>query len=280
MWTNLEPTQELACAKVNLSLHVTGRRPDGYHMLDSHVVFPQIGDVITYEASKTLGLTLDGPFAVDLGAGVDNLVLAAAELIGCAGAALHLEKNLPVASGIGGGSSNAAATLRLLSRALHLPMPGLAQVLSLGADVPVCLSARPQRMQGIGEILSPIPVSQEFWLVLVNPGVPLRTAQIFAGLETVHNPCCDPWPETRNTKELADFLRGQRNDLQAIAEALCPAVTAVLMALEQSGAMLARMSGSGATCFGLFENAEASLAASDMIRKAMPGWWVAAGPVR
>jgi 4-diphosphocytidyl-2C-methyl-D-erythritol kinase len=167
---------ELAPAKVNLALHVTGRRPDGYHLLDSLVAFPAIGDRVEAEPAAGLSLTLDGPFARDLGAGPDNLVLRAAQLIRPEGkgAAIRLVKSLPVASGIGGGSSDAAAALRLLARLWEVPLPPAEQLAALGADVPVCLRAMPQRMQGIGERLTPVELPP-FWIVLANPGFPVAT---------------------------------------------------------------------------------------------------------
>jgi 4-diphosphocytidyl-2-C-methyl-D-erythritol kinase len=280
MWTDLGNGQELAPAKINLTLHVTGRRPDGYHMLDSYVVFPRIGDVLSYEPSSRLGLTLGGPFGIDLGVDENNLVLRAAEFLGVQEAALHLDKRLPIASGIGGGSSDAAATLRLLARVLDRPLPPTGETVALGADVPVCLLPMAQRMRGIGEDVSPLPDCPQVWLVLVNPGVPVSTPEIFRRLEQVHNAPCAPWPSMSTAGDLVAFLKSQRNDMQSAAEALCPPISDVLSALEHSGAALARMSGSGATCFGLFETENAALGAADQLRAERPMWWVTAGPIR
>ena len=272
----------LAPAKVNLCLHLCGRRPDGYHLLDSLVVFPAVGDLLEAEPAPTLSLTICGPFADGLSSGADNLVLrAAAALAGhhgiAAGAALRLTKNLPLASGIGGGSSDAAAALRLLSRLWGVAVPeGLA--LSLGADVPVCCAApRPMRMQGIGERLSPAPRLPSFWLVLANPLVAVPTGAVFAGIKDCSPPPAPPAPKVGFDRfdPFVGWLAQQRNDLQASAAALCPAIGEVLAAL--SGAPVARMSGSGATCFAVLEKEDQAIALADRLRPR--GWWVAAAPV-
>jgi 4-diphosphocytidyl-2-C-methyl-D-erythritol kinase len=273
---------ELAPAKVNLALHVTGRRPDGYHLLDSLVVFPAIGDLVEAEPAGVLSLTLDGPFARDLGAGPDNLVLRAAQLIRPPGqgAAIRLVKSLPVASGIGGGSSDAAAALRLLARLWNVRLPTAERLAILGADVPVCLRTTPQRLQGIGERVTPVDLPP-FWIVLANPGFPLSTPAVFAGLTRRDNTPLPDLPARFGTPEaLFAWLGRSRNDLEAPAIALQPAIARVLDALAaQTGCRLARMSGSGATCFGLFDGEPAALATADTLRRAQPGWWIAAGPV-
>ncbi|NNU79629.1 4-(cytidine 5'-diphospho)-2-C-methyl-D-erythritol kinase [Halovulum dunhuangense] len=272
----------LAQAKVNLCLHVTGRRPDGYHMLDSLVVFPGIGDRLSIEPSSRLSLTIGGPFGLDLSADADNLVLRAAALMPGAAAAILLEKNLPVASGIGGGSADAAAALLGLHRALDLPLPDAGAVLALGADVPVCLAAQPTRMRGIGEVLEPVPALPPFWMVLANPGIACPTPLVFRRLEKVHNPGLGTLPDSfPDTAALFDWLAGTRNDLEAPAVALVPQIGVALKALAgQAGCRLARMSGSGATVFGLFETMAPALAAAAALRSAHPGWWVAAAPVK
>jgi 4-diphosphocytidyl-2-C-methyl-D-erythritol kinase len=272
---------EFAPAKVNLALHVTGRRADGYHLLDSLVVFPRIGDVVEAEPAKALSLVIDGPYASALTAGPDNLVLRAARRVIVRGksAALRLVKNLPVAAGLGGGSADAAATLRLLGRFWQVPPPPLAYLLSLGADVPVCLGARPARMSGIGEELAPAEVPA-CWLVLCNPGVPVATAAVFARLASPASPPMPPLPPMADAVALAAFLAAQRNDLEAPARAVAPAIGAALAALAAApGCLLARMSGSGATCFGLFAAAAGAEAAAAGIAAAEPGWWVTAAPV-
>jgi 4-diphosphocytidyl-2-C-methyl-D-erythritol kinase len=271
---------ELAPAKVNLALHVTGRRPDGMHLLDSVVVFPRLGDLIEAEPAAALTLSVAGPFARDLSAGPDNLVLRAALLLDPrGGAALRLTKSLPVASGVGGGSADAAATLRLLARLWQAPLPSPRATLALGADLPVCLMGRPCRMSGIGERLQPLALPP-FWIVLANPGASLATAAVFAGLAARENPPLPEPPAFPSAPALFDWLAAQRNDLEAPARALAPAIADALAALAaQPGCRLARMSGSGATCFGLFPAEAPALAAAAALRRARPDWWVAAAPV-
>lgn len=268
---------ELAPAKVNLALHVTGRRPDGYHLLDSLVVFPALGDRLEAEPGSGLSLTIDGPFGSDLDAGPANLVPRAAALLRTGqGAALRLTKQLPVASGIGGGSADAAATLRLLSRLWSCPLPSAEAVLALGADVPVCLAGRACRMQGIGETLTPLALPR-FWIVLANPGVPVSTGAVFSGLAYRDNPPLEPAAAFADAPALFDWLARQRNDLEPPAVAHVPAIGATLAALRaQPACRLARMSGSGATCFGLFAGEAPALAAADALCRAQPGWWVRA----
>lgn len=266
---------EFAPAKINLALHVTGRRADGYHLLDSLVVFAKIGDTVAARPSTTLSLTLEGPFAKGLSIGEDNLVLQAARLAR-AEAELRLIKNLPIASGIGGGSADAAATLRLLSRLTGQTIPEGDAVLSLGADVPVCLASRSCRMSGIGEMIEPLELP-EFWLVLVNPGVPVPTGAVFGGLSSRENPPLDPLAGIARIDGLVEYLGRARNDLEAPARRTQPVIAAVLNALKsQSGCRIARMSGSGATCFGVFCSAADAEAAAASIRRAELDWWVAA----
>ncbi len=274
---------ELARAKVNLFLHLRGRRADGYHLLDSLAVFPAVGDRLAARAAAALSLRVTGPFGPALAGEPDNLVLRAARALAAAhgitaGAALHLEKQLPVASGIGGGSSDAAAALRLLSRMWGVAIPdGLA--LGLGADVPVCLAApSPQLMAGIGEQLVPAPPLPPFWIVLANPGAGVATGAVFAAVERRENPPGQrPRGRIATFADLAAWLDCQRNDLEAAAISVCPAIAQVLAAL--SDAPLARMSGSGATCFALHGDEASARAQADRLRHAEPGWWVVAAAV-
>ena len=271
---------ERAPAKVNLSLHVTGRRADGYHLLDSLVVFAGAHDVVSARAADTLSLELAGPFAAALSTDPDNLVLRAARALAAScsmapRAALRLEKHLPVASGIGGGSSDAAATLRVLARLWGVEVRPEAMrdiAARLGADVPVCLDRAPRVMQGVGEVLRPAPLLPGCGLVLVNPGQALATQAVFrARTGGFSRPARwpDRWPDAAS---MAAGLADCTNDLQAAAVALCPAVGEVLTALAGVyGCELARMSGSGATCFGLFASAEAAARAAAGL--ARPGWW-------
>ncbi len=260
---------EDAPAKLNLALHVTGRRGDGYHLLDSLVAFAAVGDRVALQPGP-LGLRIDGPFGAALTADGDNLCLRAARLAGGA-AQIRLTKNLPVASGIGGGSADAAAVLRGLARMGH-PLPDAAH--RLGADVPVCIASDPARMQGIGEIVTPVPRLPSVPLVLVNPGVAVATPQVFAAMDRRDNP---PLPQVTRFADLAaliGWLSVTRNDLQAPAQQIAPVIGTVLSALTATGAAFARMSGSGATCFGLYPTPGAAQIAADALTQ--HGWWAVA----
>lgn len=276
--------RESAPAKVNLYLHLCGQRADGYHLLESLAVFPDVGDVLHAAPADTLSLTICGPCAEGLSTGEDNLVLQAARGLARsrgkdAGAALHLEKHLPVASGIGGGSSDAAAALRALCRLWDCTGPKDLAV-SLGADVPVCLEAsRPTLMRGIGDRLSSVPALPAMAIVLVNPREEVPTGAVFAGVEDRSPPPGPRIPASgfATFGGFADWLRQQRNDLQPSAERICPAISRVLSGLSE--APVARMSGSGATCFGLFPDLDEAERAARTIQRAYPNWWVVAADV-
>ena len=277
--------RESAPAKVNLFLHVLGRRADGYHLLDSLAVFAAVGDRLTATPADALSLGLTGTFGAALTAEPDNLVLRAARALAEAaglrtGAQLELEKRLPVASGIGGGSADAAAALRLLARlwGVRTGTVDLAAIAAgLGADVPVCLAATPARMGGVGAALAPAPALSSFVLALVNPGVPEATAAVFgarAGAFSAPATLPQAWADA--AAMAADLAALTRNDLEPPARALCPPVDAALAALAATpGCLLARMSGSGATCFGVFARPEDAAAAAPGL--ARPGWWVWGG---
>lgn len=272
---------EFAPAKINLSLHVTGRRADGYHLLDSLVIFADIGDRVHLAPAPALLLSVTGPRAAGVPGDARNLVWKAAALMGAEarGVAITLEKHLPAAAGIGGGSSDAAATLRGLARLWGVALPPAAEVLALGADVPVCLAPGPLRMRGIGAEVTPAPALPKLGLVLVNPGVEVPTAAVFAALARRDGP---PMPEALpnwpDAPALAAWLASQRNDLEPPARALAPEIGATLAALAQTpGCLLARMSGSGATCFGLYASRAAAERAARALSQVQPGWWVAAG---
>jgi len=274
---------EAGPAKVNLFLHVTGKRADGYHELDSLVVFAGAADALRADPAEALSLTLDGPFGAALEAEPDNLVLRAARALAVAagrpaGVRLTLQKNLPVASGIGGGSADAAACLRLLGRLWGVtPAPEIA--LSLGADVPVCLAGRPARMAGVGERLTAAPALPACGMVLVNPGAALRTADVFRARTPAFSAPARLPEGWSDAPSMAGDLAALGNDLEAPAIGLCSAIGDVLAALRAvPGCLLSRMSGSGATCFGLFADpAEAARAAAALRR---PGWWSWGGAVR
>jgi 4-diphosphocytidyl-2-C-methyl-D-erythritol kinase len=279
-----EAVFEDAPAKINLCLHVTGRRPDGYHLLDSLVVFAGVGDRVTVSAGQGLTLDIIGPEGDALqGTGPDNLVLRAARAMGVADASLTLWKALPVASGIGGGSADAAATLRVLARWAGRPLPSADQVLAMGADVPVCLSGQPARMQGVGEVLAPLPPLPKLWCVLVNPRVAAPTPPVFAALTSRQNPGAPEVPvgALRSAADFAGWLAGAtRNDLVPPALTVAPMLAGVQAALaETTGCLLARMSGSGGTHFGLYAAEATALAAAQTVRAAHPGWWIVAAPV-
>jgi 4-diphosphocytidyl-2-C-methyl-D-erythritol kinase len=273
-----------APAKVNLTLRVTGRRADGYHQLDSLVVFAGIGDRLTVRPASALSLTVTGPFGAGLAGEGDNLVLRAARRLAEATGidphgALTLDKTLPVASGIGGGSSDAAAALRLLAEFWQVSLPETAMhqlALGLGADVPVCLARRPARMAGIGEVLSPVPALPTLGMVLINPNIACPTAAIFraraaagAGFSSADAVPGEGWS---TAQALAAALGGSGNDLEVPAMSVAPVIGSVLAAIAgQPGCLLARMSGSGATCFGLFPDAAAAVRAAEAIL--VEGWW-------
>jgi 4-diphosphocytidyl-2-C-methyl-D-erythritol kinase len=283
------PLVARAPAKVNLTLRVLGRRADGYHELESLVVFADCGDRLTFTPGSALSLTLSGATASEAGVDADNLVLKAARTLAARMpdlilGAFHLEKNLPVAAGLGGGSSDAAAALRLIAQAnkLALDNPHLqAAARATGADVPVCLDPRPRLMRGIGEQLSqPLPLPQ-LPAVLVNPGVALATKHVFAGWKTSARPAA-PFDlkavaRLASSDQLLQMLQTQPNDLEAPAVGLQPVIADVLTVLRGlAGCQLARMSGSGATCFGLLASAANADAAAEIVHAKSPNWWAQA----
>jgi 4-diphosphocytidyl-2-C-methyl-D-erythritol kinase len=284
-----------ARAKVNLTLRVVGRRVDGYHDLESVVAFCDCADRLTLEPAPELSLTTTGPRAQDCGDAADNLVLKAARLLGervpgFAAGRFTLDKVLPVAAGIGGGSADAAAALRLLARANNLSLddPRLIEVARLtGADVPVCVSSRACVMTGVGETLLPLAFPK-MPCVLVNPRVAVATKDVFAALGLRHGELrvgvadvirAPAWPDGDGSLERwIEQLTGGSNDLEAPARRLQPVIGEVLATLQcADGARLARMSGSGATCFAIFEDAADAQRAAQAIERKQPQWWVYAG---
>lgn len=277
---------EFAAAKVNLALHVTGRREDGYHLLETLVVFCDVGDIVTVgrPGPGRDEFALSGPHGGELDDGGNNLVLRARNalrsVIGRRAAspiAIALEKNLPVSSGIGGGSADAAATLRALARHWQAKDVDLAAVATtLGADVPMCLRSEPALATGTGEVLTPLAGLPPLHLVIVNPGVPVSTPAVFARLQTCANPPLPPLPAIGDARDLADYLQRTRNDLAGPARQIVPAIGNVLDALDATGPLMARMSGSGATCFGLYLDADSAARAAGALRKTEPAWYVRA----
>lgn len=275
--------RQFAPAKVNLALHVTGRRTDGYHLLDSVVVFADMGDWLEIVPDTTLSLQVTGPRAAGVPTDGRNLVLQAAALFPQArGAAITLEKHLPHAGGIGGGSADAAAALRGLAALWGQPLPDAAAVLGLGADLPVCVSGRPSRMAGIGEVLTPLPPLPPLYLVLVNAGVAVPTGPVFKGLARVDNPGLPAMPD-RGWTDAGDFaawLGDTRNDLEPPARRNVSVIDDVITAIGDSDdCLIARMSGSGGTCFGLFATEAAARAAAVALSADHPDWWVQAAAI-
>jgi len=265
--------RRFAPAKVNLFLHVTGKRPDGYHLLDSLAVFPNVGDWVTAALGAELSLTMSGPFGAALQAEPNNLILRAARALGRDhGAALELEKHLPIASGIGGGSADAAAALLALRNLWGLTTPLHNIALALGADVPVCLESRAARMSGIGESLLPAPQMPEFGMVLVNPGIAVPTPAVFRARTGTFSPPAALPAAWDNAAAMAADLAALTNDLETPAITIAPVIADVLAAITAlPGCLLARMSGSGATCFGIF--ATPDQAATQAKNLTEPGWW-------
>lgn len=269
-----------APAKINLTLHVTGRRSDGYHMLDSLVAFADIGDEITAAPWTETSLTVSGPMSEGVPTDASNLVVQAARLLDPnKSASLHLTKVLPPASGIGGGSSDAAATLRALSKLWDVPLPAPQETVSLGADLPVCLRPLAQRMSGIGEELTLLPSLPPCDILLVNPRVHVATPSIFKALTSRDNPpMLQELPRWNSVQELAEWLKTQRNDLEQPAITLAPVIAKALEALAGTDALFSRMSGSGATCFALFPpDSPSTEKAAQEIKVNHPDWWVQTG---
>lgn len=281
----------IAPAKINLYLHVLGRNPDGLHALDSLVVFTELGDLVSVRPDQTLALEVSGPFANSIGPAANNLVMRAAKALAQEagiqdpGARIELVKNLPPASGLGGGSSDAAAAIRLLSRLWNItldPERAMLLALSLGADVPVCLFAAPAHVRGIGEQITPAPTPPPMYALLANPGIELPTGLVFEALAGRFGAAATPMPPGfRNSADFARWLGALRNDLQAPAIELAPQIGAVLDALgAQAGCLLARMSGSGATCFGLFAIEARMRAAALALKRRRPALWLAPAKIR
>ncbi len=271
-----------ARAKLNLFLHVGTRRADGFHGLASWAAFAEFGDDLAAAPADAVTLDIDGPFAAALPPSTDNIVLAAAAALGQGrGAAIRLTKRLPVASGIGGGSADAAAALHLLNElwGLQTPPSDLFHLAAeLGSDVPVCVYNRSALMTGRGELLAPGPDLPPLPVVLANPGVAVSTAAVFAQLSQRSGAVLARMPEAVTDPEhLAAILKPTRNDLEAPARQIAPQIGAALAALrDQPGILMARMSGSGATCFGLAADDAAASAAALALKRARPDWWVAA----
>ena len=280
-----EPLLEKACAKINLTLRVLGRREDGYHELESLVAFTDFADKLDLEPGQPEGLDISGPFAAACGAGADNLVLKAAaalrERVGCLKSGRFLlDKRIPVAAGIGGGSADAAAALRLLARANDLAPddPRLqSAALAAGADVPVCLESRPRVMRGVGDLLSPPVIMPPLPALLVNPRVALATRDVFAAFAGSEGSKTQVSIPPREREAAIDFLARYGNDLTQTAVRCAPVITEVLMTLRAlPGVRLARMSGSGPTCFALFRSPGGASEEARRLQAERKDWWVQA----
>jgi 4-diphosphocytidyl-2-C-methyl-D-erythritol kinase len=277
--------QAAARAKINLYLHITGRRSDGYHLLDSLIAFAALGDTVEVYGSDDLSLVVEGPFAAAVPHGGENLVLRAAQALADAAgvkarARIRLVKRLPAASGIGGGSADAAATLKALGRLWNVRpcRDDLERIaLALGADVPVCLRGVPSFVGGIGEEMVPAPALPDISMVLANPGVAVATADVFGRRSGAFSQPARFQTAPADAGALAVLLAERRNDLTRAAVRLAPVIAELLAHLSRlPGVLLARMSGSGATGFALFADAASAEAAAAELRAAQPAWWVAA----
>lgn len=275
-------TREIARAKINLDLRVCRRRDDGYHDLDSLVVFADFGDQLIFAPADELMLTIEGPFAAALAHEQDNFVLKAARRLASSigrspDVRIVLKKHLPVASGIGGGSADAAAALRGLIRFWDCSMAigdlvPLAE--SLGADVPVCLGSRPTRMTGIGECLTPFDLPEPLSMLLINPGTPVATPAVFKDLDHMSGARMSMIPGG-DAGSFQRLLQESTNDLEAPAKRVAPVIDEVLEALTgQPGCFLARLSGSGATCFGMYQDRQSVIDAENRVREDHPDWWI------
>ncbi len=266
-----------APAKINLTLHVTGQRDDGYHLLDSLVMLTDVGDQVTVEKAAQTRLTVVGPMAAGVPSDRSNLVVRAAELLGVT-AKITLEKSLPAMAGIGGGSSDGAATIRALCALYDLPIPCAEALAALGADVPVCMEPELVRMRGIGDEIDHLDTPPDWPMILVNPRVSVSTPEVFSAMSVRGNPLMtEPFPDWSDFDSTIFWLSEQRNDMQGAAIELQPVIGQVLAELSQTeGCALARMSGSGATCFAIYKTASERDAALEGLRHRNPDWWCVA----
>jgi len=278
------PNRITAKAKINLALHITGIRGDGYHLLDSLVTFADIGDVLQFTPNDDYKLSIAGPEGQSLSSESNNLISQAALALFNGNPTLckvhiSLAKNLPVASGIGGGSADAAATLIGLNSFFNLSKTAgdLTRIgLTLGADVPMCLAGHPLRAQNIGELITPVKLPP-FFIVLANPRLHVSTPNVFLRLKQKNNPALAGFPQSADQASWINWLAEQRNDLQVPACGIAPEISTCLEMLEQSGALFVRMSGSGATCFGIYQDEAAALRGQSYIEAKQASWWVRSG---
>ena len=270
--------EEKGYAKINLALHVTGIQEDGYHILDSIVVFTDIFDRLFIKRAVENRLTLTGEFAELINI-KKNSILQACKLFenGVTDRfSINLEKNLPIGAGLGGGSADAAAVIRFITNNCRHPMPSSEAISKIGADTPACVLSVASRVGGIGEIVTPIDISAiDLWIVLVNPGIFVSTGSIFEEVTEKYNEPLEPFIDLRSTDQFIDYLKRQRNDLQAIAIKKYPEIKQVLNTIEETqDVLLSRMSGSGSTCFGLYRSKEIAKKAANHITKKSNKWWI------
>lgn len=276
-----------APAKINLTLHVTGQRKDGYHLLDSLVMFAGVGDVLTLTPAAENELTVSGPESKGVPTDARNLVMqVASTLWQDQPHEIHLEKNLPAAAGIGGGSADAAACFRGLSLLMQHSDPAfdakqfadraMRDLLNVGADIPMCMASKPARIGGIGDQIEVLDAAPKLAILLVNPRISVPTPSVFAALKNRTNPAMTDMPsDISNTSAFIDWLSEQRNDLEPAAISQAPAIATTLTQIGQtSGCLLARMSGSGATCFGLYQTTREADEAARQIEEFDADWWV------
>jgi len=272
------PLSETAPAKINLTLRVVGRRPDGYHALESLVAFADLADSLSLEPAERLSLDVTGPFADACGPLDDNLILKAARAMALPAGHFILDKRIPVAAGLGGGSADAAAALRLMARRNGLLANDariLAAARATGADVPVCLEPQSRIMRGAGEELSGPIALPRLDALLVNPGVAVSTRAVFAAFSPADKPGAALGEVPLERNELVRWLARHGNDLARAAIGHAPVIAGVLEALADSpGCRLARMSGSGATCFGVFGSAAEAAKAAQRLSSAKENWWI------
>ena len=270
--------EEKGCAKINLALHVIGFKEDGYHILDSIVIFTDIFDSLFFKKNKKNMLSFKGEFSNALN-GKKNSILEALNLfenVLTEHFSINLEKNLPLGAGLGGGSADAAAVIRFITNHFRHQMPSPIAISKIGADVPACVLSVASRVGGIGEIVKPIDISGiDLWIVLVNPRIFVSTGSIFEQVIEKHNAPLEPFAHFGSTDQFIDYLKGQRNDLQAVTTNKFPEIKQVLDTIEKTqDVLLSRMSGSGSTCFGLYRSQEIAKRAVSYINKKNNKWWI------
>ena len=270
--------EEKGYAKINLALHVTGIQADGYHALDSIVVFTDVFDRLFFKRSLKNVVTLTGEFSRSINV-QENSILQALKLFGngltdCF--SINLEKNLPIGAGLGGGSADAAAVIRFITNNSKHLMPSSEALSKIGADIPACVLSVASRVGGIGEIVRPLDMSEiNLWVVLVNPDIFVSTGSIFKKVTEKYNQPLESFIDLSSADQFIDYLKRQRNDLQIIAIKKHPEIKKVLNTIEETeGVLLSRMSGSGSTCFGLYKSEEIAKKAVSYINKKSNKWWI------